>query len=97
MNKIYILGAGPGNKDYILPISLKIISKADVIIAGKRLIDIYAEKHQEKIEITADLASIRNYIKENFKKKKIAVLVSGDPGLYSLLKYLKKYFFPGSF
>lgn len=66
--------------------------KADVLIGGKRALEIYNDIDCKKIIITADLDSVRKYIKEHYIEKKIAVLVSGDPGLYSFLKYLKKYF-----
>ncbi|MFW6278640.1 MAG: precorrin-6y C5,15-methyltransferase (decarboxylating) subunit CbiE [Bacillota bacterium] len=92
MNKVHILGAGPGQKDYTLPITKKIIDRADVLIAGQRLLADFGRDAQQKIKITADLASIREFIKENYQQKKIAVLVSGDPGLYSFLTYLKRYF-----
>ena len=36
MEKIKILGLGPGNLDYTLPIVLKKIEESDVIIGGKR-------------------------------------------------------------
>ena len=38
-NKINVLGLGPGNLDYTLPVVLKEIEKSDVIIGGKRHIE----------------------------------------------------------
>ncbi|OCL26128.1 precorrin-6y C5,15-methyltransferase (decarboxylating) subunit CbiE [Orenia metallireducens] len=92
MNKIHILGIGPGSRDYLLPITERIVSEADTIIGGSRALELFKDYTQEKILITADLAKIKDYVKENYLTKKIAVLVSGDPGLYSMLNYLKRFF-----
>jgi cobalt-precorrin-7 (C5)-methyltransferase len=90
LNKVYVLGIGPGNKDYLLKKTEKIIGKMDVLIGGSRALETLAENKAEKIKITRPLVKIKNYILANYEKKKIAVLVSGDPGLYSLLNYLKR-------
>ena len=90
MNKVYVLGIGPGNKDYLLKKTEKIIGKMDVLIGGSRALETFAEQKAKKIKITLPLVKIKNYILANYEKKKIAVLVSGDPGLYSLLNYLKR-------
>ena len=92
MNKINILGIGPGSRDYILNITEKKIKEADVLIGGQRALDLFADFNKKTLKITANLSKIRDYIKDNYRKEKIAVLVSGDPGLYSFLAYLKKYF-----
>ncbi|MTI61614.1 MAG: precorrin-6y C5,15-methyltransferase (decarboxylating) subunit CbiE [Firmicutes bacterium] len=90
MDKIYILGIGPGHRDYLLKITKDIIASSDVLIAGKRALEMFAELDKEKILITADLEKVRDYILGNYQKKRISVLVSGDPGLYSMMNYLKK-------
>lgn len=90
MNKVYVLGIGPGNKDYLLKKTEKIIEEMDVLIGGSRALETFAEEKAEKIKIEIPLVKIKNYIVANYEKKKIAVLVSGDPGLYSLLNYLKR-------
>ena len=93
MFKIQILGMGPGSKEFISPIVISLIKEVDVIIAGKRHLSEVKEeiKKKEQYFITSDLVSLVNYIKNN-REKKIAILVSGDPGFYSFLIYLKNYF-----
>jgi cobalt-precorrin-7 (C5)-methyltransferase len=92
MNKIYITGIGPGSKDYLLPITKRIVKQSDVLIGGKRALELFSKVDKEKIRITKNLNKIKNYIKNNCHIKKITVLVSGDPGFYSILSYLKRYF-----
>ena len=36
---IYIVGLGPGHKDYIMPKALETMKKSDIIIGFKRAID----------------------------------------------------------
>jgi cobalt-precorrin-7 (C5)-methyltransferase len=91
-NQIHILGIGPGSEEYLLPISNRLISEADVLIGGRRALDLFSNLDKEELVIKADLQRILDYIKDNYEQKKIAVLVSGDPGLYSMLNYLLKYF-----
>jgi len=90
LNKIYVLGIGPGNRDYLTKKAEKIAENAEVLIGGKRALELFNNPEQQKIKITAELKKIKNYILENYQSKNIAVLVSGDPGLYSLLNYLKR-------
>lgn len=91
MNKIYILGIGPGHRDYLLKITEDIINKSDLLIGGSRALDMFRDLDKEKVEITGKLEKIKNYILANYQKKLISVLVSGDPGLYSMMNYLKKH------
>ncbi len=92
MNKINVLGMGPGHKDYILPITLRLIEKSDVLIGGRRILKDFEETNKEMVYINKDLLSIIEYIKENKDKKRIALLLSGDTGFYSMLEFIKKHF-----
>lgn len=93
MKKIRILGLGPGNIDYILPIAIKKIEDSDVIIGGKRHIESlgkYAE-NKEYCYITGNLQIVLDFINEN-RNKKISLILSGDTGFYSMLTFMKKHF-----
>ncbi len=94
MNKINILGMGPGHRDYILPIALKIIDESDVLIGGKRILSDFQGRGKGLIYIDCKLSKIIEYIKENRYEKKISLLLSGDTGFYSMLEYLKNHFNP---
>ena len=93
MYKINILGLGPGNKNYILPIVMEKIRDSDVIIGGKRNVESVQDEigSKEILYIKSDLSSLTGYIKSN-RHKKISVIVSGDTGFYSFLTFLKKHF-----
>lgn len=89
MNKIDVVGIGPGNRDYILPIAYRIIEQCDVIVGGKRNLEIFDSYNKEVYTYNSDLQGMCDYIIDNKNKKKIAVIVSGDTGFYSLLDYLQ--------
>lgn len=92
-NKINVLGLGPGNLDYTLPVVLKEIEKSDIIIGGKRHIESlgkYAE-NKEYCYIKADLQRVLDFIEEN-RNKKISLILSGDTGFYSMLTFMRKHF-----
>ncbi|MEI6856488.1 precorrin-6y C5,15-methyltransferase (decarboxylating) subunit CbiE [Psychrilyobacter sp.] len=93
MKKINILGLGPGNKKYVLPITKEYIKKSDILIGGRRNIEslggLAEGKEIRYIDRYLDQLSI--YIKDN-RDKKISLIVSGDSGFYSMVPFMKKYF-----
>ncbi len=93
MSKIYILGMGPGKRDFIVPYIFSCIKNADIVIGGKRHFQEVENETlgKKRLYITKDLLGLVEYMKDN-RDKKIAVLVSGDPGFYSFLVFLKKHF-----
>lgn len=92
LSPFYVIGVGPGNKDYLLPIAKKTIQKSDCLIGAKRSLLLFKNLRKEKILLEGHFDKIIPYIKEKRNKKRIAVLVSGDPGLYSFLANIKKHF-----
>ena len=91
MNKINIIGAGPGNPDYLLPIARKNVDLSDAVFIAKRNADCFDLKDKKVFELDSDFNKISEYIKENKNKENISVVVSGDPLFYSLLGFLKKH------
>ena len=91
--KIKIIGLGPGNLDYLLPVCKRAIDEADILVGGKRNI--------ESLEGLTDGKEIR-YIDRHLKElieglkesrsKNIVMVVSGDTGFYSMLEFMKKNF-----
>ncbi|QXM05651.1 precorrin-6y C5,15-methyltransferase (decarboxylating) subunit CbiE [Crassaminicella indica] len=92
MHKVYVLGMGPGSKEYILPVTTAIIKSCDVLIGGKRNLQYFEHLNKETFYIGSNLDKLIKYTKENRYDKKIAYLLSGDTGFYSMLNFLKKHF-----
>lgn len=82
MARIYIIGTGPGAKRYILPLAKKRVREADIVIGNTRLLALFPKK-KRNIILKGNYSLILEYIKKNKHKEKIAVLVSGSPGIFS--------------
>ena len=91
-NKIIVVGIGPGSPDYLLPIALKKIKNAKVLVGSARALNTYGQEGIKKYNITGDLTAVMTFIEENLRSADVIVLVSGDPGYYSLLPALKRTF-----
>ncbi|MCI5568095.1 MAG: precorrin-6y C5,15-methyltransferase (decarboxylating) subunit CbiE [Veillonellaceae bacterium] len=89
---IIIAGIGPGNKKYILPAAIDAIQNARVLVGGKRAISQYASDAQTKIEIHGDIASVVSSIRRELEHEDVVIMVSGDPGYYSMLDVVRKEF-----
>lgn len=90
-NLLTVIGIGPGSRDYLVPEAIKLVQEAEILIGGKRALALFSEHPGTKMEITGKLKKVMDFIHAN-QEKKIAVLVSGDPGFHSLLPLLKKNF-----
>lgn len=90
---LYVIGIGPGDPDYILPAALKTAAGCPVLVGGKRALALFPDGQQERFLVTGDLDGLRNFLQQRLREgKDVAVLVSGDPGFYSLLGFLRKNF-----
>ncbi len=89
--KISVIGVGPGLGDYLLPIAKNAIRDADCLIGAKRHLDTFNISGKKQIIIEGHIDKIIPYLKKNKNKEKIAVLVSGDPGIFSLLEKIRQH------
>ncbi|WP_258360465.1 precorrin-6y C5,15-methyltransferase (decarboxylating) subunit CbiE [Moorella sulfitireducens (nom. illeg.)] len=88
-----VIGVGPGSPEYITPAARRAAAAAEVLIGGERALGLFADLDCEKRVITGDLEGLRSFLLK-IRGRPAAVLVSGDPGFYSLLAWLKGQF-PG--
>jgi cobalt-precorrin-7 (C5)-methyltransferase len=87
-SKVYIVGIGPGNKDYILPKAVNILEKCNVIIGFERALESLAFIHTGKI-VVKKFTEIIDFINLNIDKE-ISIVASGDPLFYGITDFLKK-------
>lgn len=90
--KIIVAGIGPGAREYVVPKALKAIENAKVLVGGSRALADFAREGQKTFTIKADIKAVMNFIGEELKQNDVVVMVSGDPGYYSLLSSLRKNF-----
>ena len=93
-NKIVVAGIGPGNEDFITPAALKKIRAAKFLVGGRRALSEFAKENQITCAITRDLDTPINFIREKIQLGEVVIMVSGDPGYYSMLDLLRKKFPP---
>ena len=91
LNKINVVGLGPGNIKYLSNAGIDCIKEAEIIVGSTRQLSdlktIISEK--QKIYILGKLTELITYLKENIERR-ITIIVSGDTGYYSLVPYLSK-------
>jgi precorrin-6Y C5,15-methyltransferase (decarboxylating) len=83
--KIYLVGAGIVGWEGFGAKALEVISKAEVLIGHKRLLDIFPDFRGEKREL-GDLSGVLDYLKSS--DKRVAVLGSGDPNFFGVGRFL---------
>ena len=93
-SKIIVAGIGPGGEDYITPAALKKIRAAKFLVGGRRALEQFSTAEQITCAVTRDLDAPINFISEKILLDSVVVMVSGDPGYYSLLDLLRKKFPP---
>lgn len=92
MAEITIIGCGPGSADYLTSIARRAALEADVLLGSPRLISLFPESKAERVEVTRSLIAVSEVSKWASKVNKIAVLVSGDPGISSMAKPIIRHF-----
>lgn len=87
MSKLYVVGIGPGSRDYLTQAALNAVNNSDTVMGSKRALDLFKTDSQ-KIEITAK--NMNECLKESVDKvkngKTVAILSTGDPGFSGVLK-----------
>jgi cobalt-precorrin-7 (C5)-methyltransferase len=91
MNKVSIIGIGPGTEEYLLPIARREIEASDCLIGGKRALHLFHDLRKEEVPLEGHFEMILPYLLKERMSKKIAVLVSGDPGLFSFLAAISRH------
>jgi cobalt-precorrin-7 (C5)-methyltransferase len=87
---IYIVGLGPGSKEYLLIKAFEILKNSDLIIGFNRALKSIEFIDTPKL-YAKDLKEILCLLKEN-EHEKIAIVASGDPCFYGILEYINKNF-----
>ena len=82
---IAIVGCGPGSPLYVTEAARQAVAQADVMVGSKRLVELFPAGTAERIFVDADVSALLDRIAAlRTTGRRIAVLVSGDPGLFSL-------------
>lgn len=85
-HKITIVGCGPGAPEYLTPAARAAIEHADVWVGAPRLLDAFPAMKAERIVLKANIEEVLTRIAARAGRSKVAVLVTGDPGVFSFAK-----------
>ncbi len=83
MKPVTIIGMGMTLED-LTARHLEIIDKADILVGGKRLLDLFKESRARQKVIGKDIDGVIRFVKNERKKKRVVVLASGDPMFYGI-------------
>lgn len=92
MSRIYVLGVGPGGADFVPPRTVQLAHSCDLLIGGKRNLNLFEHVAVEKWEIGRDITALLDSVQSCYRERKVGILVSGDPGLFSMLVPLRRRF-----
>lgn len=88
--KVHIVGVGPGSREHITACAERVIRESEVLIGARRNLAIFSQTQKECVEISSNLKELSDYIEKNAGKKSVAVLATGDPGIFSISGYIKR-------
>jgi len=91
-HKIIVVGIGPGDSAYLLPKAQKTIENARILVGGKRALADFSHSGARECAIGADIPGVLSFIRDALAADDVVVMVSGDPGYYSLLDALRRSF-----
>lgn len=89
---IYVVGIGPGSPEYVLPIALKVMRSVPAMAGSSRALQTFSGCDQETFPIGGKIEAVLDWLEQKAQVNDVAVLVSGDPGYYSLLAALRRRF-----
>lgn len=99
MNKVIVVGMGPGHPDYVLPVVRSKLDTFRTIISNTRLIktieNLGIDLERKNLIPLGDgrpLSKTIEDIRQKLTAESVVIAVSGDTGFYSLLNYLRKFF-----
>ncbi|PKL15780.1 MAG: precorrin-6y C5,15-methyltransferase (decarboxylating) subunit CbiE [Spirochaetae bacterium HGW-Spirochaetae-5] len=97
MNRVNVIGLGPGSPEYVTPAAVKLLNVSDVVIGGTRnlgMLDFIPGLENirfERYDITGRLEDAKSFIISEMAERRVSVIASGDPGFYGILGFLKRF------
>ena len=88
MQKFYVVGIGPGSQDQMTIKAFRTLDKADIIAGYTTYIDLvrpyFPEKEFLQTGMTAEVKRCEMALKKAEEGKTVAMICSGDPGVYGM-------------
>ncbi|MBW9223633.1 cobalt-precorrin-7 (C(5))-methyltransferase [Methanothermococcus sp. SCGC AD-155-E23] len=91
--KVYLVGVGPGSREYLTLKAIDTVREADVVVGSRRALELFKVEGDRRYvlsrDVVGDLRKVIEYCRR--EGKSVAVLSTGDPCFSGLLKTLIKY------
>ncbi|MCR4309547.1 MAG: precorrin-6y C5,15-methyltransferase (decarboxylating) subunit CbiE [Deltaproteobacteria bacterium] len=84
--RILIVGCGPGSPDHLTPAARQAAEKADVLVGAAHLLALFPAVKAERFAVSGEIDALLDEIATRCSRGRVAVLVTGDPGLYSFAR-----------
>lgn len=81
---ITIVGCGPGSPEYVTPAATNAVGEARYLVGAERLLKLFPHCGAEKIKLKTPISETLDRMDRILEISDVTVLVTGDPGLYSL-------------
>jgi precorrin-6y C5,15-methyltransferase (decarboxylating) CbiE subunit len=91
MNRIYCIGMGPGDPSYLTPLARRKLEELSVVFGAPRLLELVPQG-PATFTVEGSVAGSLDRISEAVERSDVGVVVSGDPGFYSLGRALRRRF-----
>lgn len=85
---VYVVGIGPGHKDYILPKAIKVLNESDIIIGFSRALG-GIDVSKDKKMVIKSLSEVLDIL-EKYPGKNISIIASGDPCFYGISDFINR-------
>lgn len=89
-HKLYVIGVGPGRSDQLTLAARETINSAGLVVAAPRHLPLAAPT--PRTLVMGKFGETFDAIRKALETRSVALLVSGDTGVYSLLPLVKKNF-----
>ncbi len=90
--QINIVGCGPGSANYLTQEAISVVKESSIIVGYDRLMELFPWYVGERLSLGPDLQTGLSKIESLRSRGPVTVLVSGDPGFFSLAKLVLKRF-----
>jgi len=93
MATVKVVGMGPGAPGFLTAAAREAVAAAEVLVGSPRYLADLAASGQEVFPLTRDLDGAVSFIRRRVAAgRRVAVLASGDPGLFGILDFLRRHF-----
>ncbi len=92
MGKIYVVGIGPGNEEFMTAKAIEALNKSDVIAGYKTYIDLIKDRYPEKTFFSngmrQEIERCEECVRLSKEGKTVSLVCSGDSGVYGMASLL---------